>query len=656
MCLALTALLVALGATPALAATGDLTQKPFPQGCFVQRDGETGAATNCVPARFPGGPREVQISPDGKHAYTVTGGGLAIFDRDSTGALTQKAGTAGCISGDGSAGQCAVGRLGESAIALSPDGKNVYTAGGGSRGVFTHTRDPATGELTQSAGPAACTTATGSPGPDGVNTCAVGRGLQGSFVEVTVSPDGKNVYVASTAGSAAAVAVFDRSATTGELTQKPGTAGCTSADGSPSGDPAVNACVDGNAITRARSVAISLDGRSVYVASDRSGGGAVAIFDRDPATGELTQKPGSAGCISQTGDPGCTDGKGLTGARSVTISPDGGNVYVAAYGSTSGGVPNGAVAILDRDKATGELAQKGGTAGCVTPTGSPSGTPPVNYCGAANDALLRAQWVRVSPNGENVYVSYDDRDFGMAVAWLDRDLATGALTYAGCVSDGGSGGKCATGSWGGSFTGHLAVSPDNRNIYQVGFTTGIGGFLLSFDRERGPIAPGTPPQTPGPSPPSESPGANSPSSSPSPPGADTTAPGVSGFGLTNTRFAVGAARTPISAAATGTRFKFTLSEPARVRLAIARRAAGRRRGSRCVAPTRRLRNAKPCVRIIPAGTLTRTSKEGANRVAFSGRIESRALKPGRYQASLTATDNARNTSKPRTVGFRIVKR
>jgi hypothetical protein len=56
------------------------------------------------------------------------------------------------------------------------------------------------------------------------------------------------------------------------------------------------------------------------------------------------------------------------------------------------------------------------------------------------------------------------------------------------------------------------------------------------------------------------------------------------------------------------------------------------------------------------GTLTRVSKAGPNTVAFSGRIATRPLPPGNYQATLTATDTANNTSKPTTITFKIIKR
>jgi len=149
---------------------------------------------------------------------------------------------------------------------------------------------------------------------------------------------------------------------------------------------------------------------------------------------------------------------------------------------------------------------------------------------------------------------------------------------------------------------------------------------------------------------------------PTPPG-----PVVTGFGLTNNPFVVGG-RTPTFGSAAkaarhkakrhkkGTTFRYTVSEPATVKIVIAQRVSGRRRGKRCVVSTRKLRHARKCGRMITKGTLTRTSHRGANRVAFSGRIGSKALAPGRYQATLIATDVAKHASRPKTIFFTIVKR
>ena len=60
------------------------------------------------------------------------------------------------------------------------------------------------------------------------------------------------------------------------------------------------------------------------------------------ATGDLTQKPGTAGCVSETGRGGeWADGKALVGAFSVTVSPDGKSTYATSLASN-------AVAVFDR--------------------------------------------------------------------------------------------------------------------------------------------------------------------------------------------------------------------------------------------------------------------------------------------------------------------
>jgi hypothetical protein len=143
---------------------------------------------------------------------------------------------------------------------------------------------------------------------------------------------------------------------------------------------------------------------------------------------------------------------------------------------------------------------------------------------------------------------------------------------------------------------------------------------------------------------------------------DTTRPGVSALGMTDTTVVVGPGATPLTgtaAATTGTTIRYTLSEAATVRLRFERKLAGRRvkKGKKriCAKPTRKNRKKRKCTRYKLAGTLTRSSKQGKNSVKFSGRIGKKALKRGSYRLVVTATDAAGNKSKAKSLSFRVVK-
>jgi DNA-binding beta-propeller fold protein YncE len=182
-------------------------------------------------------------------------------------------------------------------------------------------------------------------------------------------------------------------ATPGKLTQKPGTDGCISGDGTG------GACAEGAGIYGASSVTISPDGKNAYVASWATDGtpydyGAVAIFDRDPATGKLTQKSGKSGCISRDGTGGaCAKGVALGGAHSVTVSPDGKSVYVSSYSG---------VAIFARDPATGKLTQKSGKSGCISEDGSEPPNPGSDGSCTDGVGFYTARSVTASPDGKSV--------------------------------------------------------------------------------------------------------------------------------------------------------------------------------------------------------------------------------------------------------------
>jgi DNA-binding beta-propeller fold protein YncE len=397
----------------------------------------------------------------------------ALARGSAHGALEQPAGKAGCASETGHGGSCSdlKGLLFPTAIALSPaPNRDVYVTFGGadypSRGiahlVAAVPADPKARplELSQPLGNGkGCISNTGNT--DGAGACAAGRALS-SPASVAVSPDGRNVYVAS-GGSSDAVVVFARNPRDGELAQLPGSDGCVSETG---GD----GCADGKGLDGPASVAVSPDGKNVYLAS----GDGVAVFGRvlglrENASpwGRLIQLPGSAGCVSETASRGaCADGRALSGANSVTVSPDGKNVYVASTTSQ-------AVAMFTRDSITGGLTQLKGKAGCVSDTGSRG------EC-AHGRGLKQASSVAVSPDGRNVYVAAKGSS---AVAVFAREPARGVLTQlpgpAGCVFPGL--GCTPVGALRDPMS--IAVSPDGRNVYVS--SKSHQGALVVLAREKG---------------------------------------------------------------------------------------------------------------------------------------------------------------------------
>jgi hypothetical protein len=137
---------------------------------------------------------------------------------------------------------------------------------------------------------------------------------------------------------------------------------------------------------------------------------------------------------------------------------------------------------------------------------------------------------------------------------------------------------------------------------------------------------------------------------------DTAAPVISGLRLSRRTFAVGSAPTPVAAKVRkGTTISYSLSEPARVAFKIERALAGRRSGGKCRKATRRLRKKRKCTRFKTAGTLRRSGAAGANRLAFSGRIGRRALRPGSYRLTITGTDAAGNPSAAKRAKFKVVR-
>lgn len=292
---------------------------------------------------LPGDLVGITVSPDGRHAY-VTGdeGPIAVFAVATYDFVEAQVDTGALL-----------GLISVSSVALSPDGVNLYATGAGEDAIQIFTRDAQTGALFS--GGAVREIDVGVSGLDGVR-------------DVVVSPDGDFVYAVS-ANSDAAV-TFARNPS-GLLTF-------------------VGAVLDGQAGARldgAFALAISPDGKNVYVASDAED--ALSAFGVVPETGALTP----AGSFAD----GVAGVDGLATAQSVAVSPDGKHVY-------AGGRGDDAIAIFSRDPFLGTLL----FLDSVTNAG----------LGGVTDVAL-------SPDGAFLYATGFDAD---ALVRFTRNPTTGALT------------------------------------------------------------------------------------------------------------------------------------------------------------------------------------------------------------------------------------
>jgi 6-phosphogluconolactonase (cycloisomerase 2 family) len=260
------------------------------------------------------------------------------------------------------------------------------------------------------------------------------KGLEGP-TDVTLSPDGRSLYVANLKGKS--VVAFKRDAATGLLaylgTQTDGVGGATGLDGAvgiaaspdgkhvyvsafnagavvvfarkPSGALAfVEAHRDGQrrveGLGGATGIAVSPDGTSVYATGQRGNG--IAIFARDRATGRLRFVDAKIN--------GRDDTTKLTGPNSITVSADGLYAYVTALTDDS-------LVVFRRDPATGRLAFVEATV---------NGTPGIPGLDGPNGLVI-------SPDGRRVYVGGAMSD---TVTIFDRSAATGRVTFVDMASNG----------------------------------------------------------------------------------------------------------------------------------------------------------------------------------------------------------------------------
>jgi Big-like domain-containing protein len=208
-------------------------------------------------------------------------------------------------------------------------------------------------------------------------------------------------------------------------------------------------------------VAVSPDGRTAYTTSLKTatsaGRGSIHVFNRNPATGTLSLKAGTDGCITHTDTTpvtGCAQARAIGRADEIMISADGRFVYVASQDDVLS-TPNmlaGAVAVFSRNTTTGVLTQLPGMQGCINDDGSE---------GCFDGHAIGGRGAVLSADQRNIYVLGQE-----SLAILQRNTSNGTLGQAlpGCVGLSGSGDNCTdlNPRPGGR---QLALSGDGRQLY-----------------------------------------------------------------------------------------------------------------------------------------------------------------------------------------------
>ena len=342
---------------------------PILDAIGVQRDGEGG--TDGLAAVS-----DVVLSPEGAHVLVAAPGddAVAVFRRENDGTLTWRQ----AIFDDAPA----EGLSGAEGLAIAPDGRHVYVTAGQDHALVLLRRqtdaqhpDFGTLEFVEAL----------FDGEDGID------GLLGA-ARVRVSRDGAFVYV--TGEQSGAVSVFARAAEDGRLTlvdrERNGL------DGVPL-----------QALDGAYALVLSPDPEQsrLYVGAQQAG--AVSVFERDPASGELEFLE-----VVRNGDvhahpSGTRTVQGLEQVRDLALSPQGGHLYGAGLESDS-------IVVLDHGDAT-ECGSR--PAPCLL------------FVQRLPD-LDGASSVAVSVDGQRVYAAVRNES---ALAVFRRHAQTGTLEPGGVV-------------------------------------------------------------------------------------------------------------------------------------------------------------------------------------------------------------------------------
>ncbi|MCS4306443.1 6-phosphogluconolactonase (cycloisomerase 2 family) [Rheinheimera pacifica] len=331
---------------------------------------------------------DVAVSQDGRFIYTAStsSSAVSVFERDLvTGTLTYRSKNTGIPAAF--------------SVDVSSDNKNVYAASPTGQAIHTFSRDITTGALTKVG---EVTNIGGSSG----------------FVSVSVSPDNKHVYGVGGYPNANGLVVFNRDQTTGALT--------VLHDYKDNVNDHALGQLFSNTTSPIKNIVTSADGQFVYVTSTADH--AVTLFSRNANTGALTQV-----AVYKDGVDGVD---GLQAASSAKRSPDGQHLYISGQGENS-------VAIFSINNTSGELTYLSKMMNGVDGV----------------DSLTGARSLAVSPDGRYVLASAITDD---AVTVFERNASTGLLTLATAVKNLTNGVTGLDGPSG------MSTDPLNRHLYVAG--------------------------------------------------------------------------------------------------------------------------------------------------------------------------------------------
>lgn len=446
------ALIPCLGAAAAaharVAPLGALRQLRPPQACFSWPPLDGCRAVRGVDI----GLGAVAVTPDGRNVYVGSGaaGSVLEFRRDHTGALHQLAAPYFCLGGANSGRLCprqAAGLQDTSGIAVSPDGRNVYLGSGGASAVVALSRGRG-GGLRQLRGADACIGEPGALDQGGSSCPAKAPGLYDP-AGIAIAPGGRDVYALSWYDSTLIVLARRRGGGLRfrQCVQERGLAGRYY------GTAGCSASATG--LTDASQVRVSPDGHDVYVSSPDSR--SVATFARQ-RNGRVRQ----LGCVGQAGWECGAVNRDLEMASGLAISPDGRSVYLGAR----------SLILTLRRSRDGRLHPSGGRASCVGVPGS--------GCPRQGPGLSRVVSLAVSRDGRSVYATGYMSNALVALSRL-RDGSLRELSPPfDCLSPYPPSGchAPARNLWSPPA---VTVSPDGRNVYATGEETNA---LDVFTRRR----------------------------------------------------------------------------------------------------------------------------------------------------------------------------